>query len=109
MLFRSQGRKKTGTASFTKTLKTILAETPLVRNLKHEQYCQIILNGCATLADRFSQIDAKLVQEQLKQANNNHERIPLEVKKMIGHSDLPERISALLMPQGNINANRDLR
>jgi len=106
---KRKGRKKTGTASLTKTLKTILADTPLVRNLKHEQYCQIILNGCATLAERFSQIDAKLVQEQLKQANNNHERIPQEVKKMIGHSDLPERISALLMPQSNIDANRDLR
>ena len=106
---KRQGRKKTGTASLTKTLKTILADTPLVRNLKHEQYCQIILNGCATLAERFSQIDAKLVQEQLKQANNNHERIPQEVKKMIGNSDLPERISALLMPQCNIDANRDLR
>ena len=106
---KRQGRKKTGTASLTKTLKTILADTPLVRNLKHEQYCQIILNGCATLAERFSQIDAKLVQEQLKQANNNHERIPQEVKKMIGHSDLPERISALLMPNSNIDANRHLR
>ena len=106
---KRQGRKKTGTASLTKTLKTILADTPLVRNLKHEQYCQIILNGCATLAERFSQIDAKLVQEQLKQANNNHERIPQEVKKMIGHADLPERISTLLMPQSNIDANCDLR
>ena len=106
---KRQGRKKTGTVSLTKTLKTILADTPLVRNLKHEQYCQIILNGCATLAERFSQIDTKLVQEQLKQANNNHERIPQEVKKMIGHADLPERISTLLMPQSNIDANCDLR
>jgi len=106
---KRQGRKKTGTASLTKTLKTILADTPLVRNLKHEQYCQIILNGCATLAERFSQIDAKLVQEQLRQANNNQERIPQEVKNMIGHSDLPDRISALLMPHSNIDANRDLR
>jgi hypothetical protein len=106
---KRQGRKKTGTASLTKTLKMILADTSLVRNLKHEQYCQIILNGCATLAERFSQIDAKLVQEQLEQANNTHERIPQEVKKMIGHSDLPDRISALLMPMGNIHANCDLR
>ncbi len=88
-------RKKSGTASLNKTLKAILADTPLVRNLEKEDYLKIILNGCSTLAERFSQIDAKLVREQLKQAQNNQEKISPEVKKIIRQPNLPERISAL--------------
>ncbi len=90
-------RKKCGTASLSKTLKTILAETPLVRNLENEEYYKIILNGCASLAERFSQIDVKLVRAQLKQAHQNQERVSPEVKKMIGDPNLPEKIAALFL------------
>ena len=92
---KRRGRKKSGTASLSKTLKTILADTPLVRNLENGEYYKIILNGCSTLAERFSQIDAKLVREQLKQAQNNQETIAPEVKNMISKSDLPEQIFGL--------------
>ena len=65
---KRRNRKKSGTASLNKTLKTILADTPLVRNLENEEYLNIILNGCSTLAERFSQIDDKIVREELKEA-----------------------------------------
>ena len=94
-LIKRLGRKKSGTASLNKMLKTILADTPLVRNLENKEYMDIILNGCTTLAERFSQIDAKLVREQLKKAQNNQEKIPGEVKKIISLPDLPNKISEL--------------
>jgi len=72
---KRRARKKSGTASLNKTLKTILADTPLVRNLENEEYQQIILNGCSSLAERFSQIEAKLVQDHLKEAEKNQEKI----------------------------------
>ncbi len=89
---KRRSRKKSGTASLSKTLKTILADTPLVRNLEKEQYCRIILDGCSTLAERFSQIDEKMVREQLRQAELNQERIPAAVKKIIKQLDLPQKI-----------------
>ena len=90
-------RKKSGTASLSKTLKAILADTPLVRNLQNEEYYKIILNGCSTLSERFSQIDAILVRDYLKKAQNNQEKISPAVRKMIRHSDLPQKISALFL------------
>lgn len=96
---KRRGRRKSGMASLSKTLKTILADTPLVRNLENEEYYKIILNGCSTLEERFSQIDARLVHEQLKQAQNTQERIPSEVKKMITESDLPDKIFGLFSAQ----------
>ena len=77
-----------------KILKTILADTPLVRNLENNDYLKIILNGCSTLEERFSQIDDKIVREKLKQAKKNQEKIPPEIKGIIKQSDLPEKISS---------------
>ncbi|MCP4268248.1 MAG: hypothetical protein GY777_22190 [Candidatus Brocadiaceae bacterium] len=102
---KRRNRKKSGTASLNKTLKTILADTPLVRNLENEEYLNIILNGCSTLAERFSQIDDKIVREELKEAEKNQERIPPEAKLIIKQPDLPEKISALFLGESKKSAN----
>ena len=106
---KRRGRKKSGTASLNKTLKTILADTPLVRNLKNEEYLGIILNGCSTLAERFSLIDAQIVQEELRKAENNQEKISREAKWIIKQPDLPKKISAFFWGANKMNANCHLR
>lgn len=106
---KRRDRKKSGTASLNKTLKTILADTPLVRNLKNEEYRTILLNGCDTLAERFSQIDAQEVREQLKKSQEVENRIPHKVKQMIRQPELLSQISTIFFKAGNNNANRLLR
>ena len=106
---KRRGRKKSGTSSLNKTLKSILADTPLVRNLENDEYHRIILNGCSTLAERFAQIDDKIARKQLRQAEKNQERISPEVKKIIKQVDLPEKISALFLSESKISANCHLR
>lgn len=106
---KRRGRKKGGTASLNKMLKSILAETPLVRNLNSEEYLEIILNGCSTLAERFSHIDAEIVQEELRKAESNQEKISKEARWVIKQPDLPERISALFGVNSKIGANCHLR
>jgi hypothetical protein len=92
---KRRGRKKNGMASLSKVLKTALADTPLVQNLKNSEYMEIILNGCSSLAERFSQIDTHLVQKEMENAKNCKERILPAVKKLIRDSDLTTKISAL--------------
>ena len=106
---KRRSRKKSGTTSLSKTLKTILAETPLVRNLEKEEYCKIILNGCSTLAERFSQIDEKIIREKLRQSQLNQERIPPAVKKIIKQPDLPQKLWTLYLGAGKQYANCHLR
>lgn len=106
---KRRGRKKSGTASLNKTLKAILADTPLVRNLKKEEYVGIILNGCSTLAERFSLIDDKIVREQLREAENSQEKISREAKWIIKQPNLPDKISALFLGKSKIDANCHLR
>ncbi len=97
-------RKKSGTASLNKTLKTILADTPLVRNLENPEYLKTVLNGCASLAERFAQIDDELARDKLKQASTDQGKVPSGLKKLIKQLDLPQKISdffvvtAILMP-----------
>ncbi|MCP3852572.1 MAG: transposase [Gammaproteobacteria bacterium] len=88
-------RKRSGTSSLSKTLKAILADTPFVRNLENEEYLQIILGDCETLEKRFSQIDAKLVREHLKKAQESLDSIPSEIKEVIKQKNLPELVNAL--------------
>ncbi|MBT4286573.1 MAG: hypothetical protein HOD92_04490, partial [Deltaproteobacteria bacterium] len=102
---KRRGRKKSGTASLNRTLKAILADTPLIRNLSNEDYKRIILNGCSTLAERFSQIDEKTVREELKRAEAKQEKIPMEIKRMIKQSDFPDKISKFFHSTGKKNAN----
>jgi len=106
---KRRDRKKSGTASLNKTLKTILADTLLIRNLKNDEYLRIILNGCSTLAERFSLIDDKIVREQLREAERDHEKIPKGVKLIIKQPDLPDKISALFLGVSKLNANCYLR
>ncbi len=93
----------------SKNLKTILADTPLVKNLENDEYRDIILEGCTTLAERFSLIDSKLVCQELKKHQQNQTKIIPEVKKIVSCADLPEKISALYGNCGNFNANCHLR
>jgi hypothetical protein len=106
--FRSEkrrDRKKQGCVSLNKTLKAILAKTPLVRNLENQEYLEIILNDCSSLAERFSKIDCKLVREQIEKARKEHNRISPEMKKLIRIPNFPQKISAAIISQGNIYAN----
>ncbi|MFZ0451133.1 MAG: hypothetical protein WAL98_17995 [Desulfatiglandaceae bacterium] len=92
---KRRGRKKSGMVSLNKVLKTVLADTPLVQKLKKGGYMEIILNGCSSLAERFSQIDAHLVRKEMENAKNNNEKILPAIRKLIRDPDLTTKISAL--------------
>ena len=94
-LFRGlkhRSRRKSGTNSLTKQLKAMLADTPLVKNLDNEEYLKIILNGKATLEERFAEIDAKTVREELRKSQENSEKIPPRIKAIIKRQELPQML-----------------
>ena len=65
-------RSRSGTVSLNKVIKAMLADTPLVKNLSNPAYAKIILNGHATLKDRFAEIDQKLVRKQMAERQSRH-------------------------------------
>jgi hypothetical protein len=106
---KRRGRKKSGTASMSKLLKSLLSDTPLVQNLKNAEYMEIILNGCPNLAERFAKIDAHLVQQEMMEANNDSEKNLPAIRKLIKDSDLTMKISSLFFSNSNTGANCHLR
>jgi len=97
--FKRGHRRKSGTNSMSKKLSTMLAQTPLVKNLENEKYLRIILNGKASLAELFSEIDTKIVQEELRKSQKDSEKIPAKIRGIIKNSDLPQIVTTLFLRQ----------
>ena len=83
--FKRRFRKKSGLNTLSRNLKSILAETPLIKNLENKEYLNIILNGKERLEERFAEIDGKIVREELLKEKDT-ERIPPKIKKIIENS-----------------------
>ena len=89
-------RRRSGTVSLNKTLRFMLTDTPIVKNLDNPEYLEIILDGCRSLEERFERIDSRRVTEKLKAEQKSQQIFGAEMKKIIKLPDLPERLSALL-------------
>jgi len=94
--FKRGYRKKSGTFSLNRTLKYVLADTPLVKNLDNPEYIEIVLDGSSTLEERFSKIDSRMVIERLKAEQVKGKKMSSEMKKIVQRPDLPERLTALM-------------
>jgi hypothetical protein len=80
---RRNYRKRSGTNTMTKALKSILADTPLVANLNNREYCTLLLNGEKSLETRFAQIDVKLVRDKLHKEQMENQALSPVIKKII--------------------------
>ncbi len=92
---KSGCRKKSGTSSLTKTLTTMMANTPLVKNLNIPEYLEIILNGKTTLAERFAEIDVASVRAMLQEEGESARKHPKGVGKILRIEDFPNRIEQI--------------
>ena len=73
----------------------MIADTPLVRNLGNPNYLKILLNGQATLEERFAQIDIETVRKELQGAQESVEKVPSKIRQLIALPAFPETISRL--------------
>lgn len=92
---KRNGRKKTGSSSLSKMLHAFLADTPLVANLKSEEYLNTILGDCKSLEQRFSQIDAAVVREYLANQHNEPLKFSAKIKPLIKQECLPDKLAQM--------------
>ena len=85
-------RKRTGNHALSKTLKTMMAQTPLVKNLDHPQYMKIVLNGKASLAERFAEIDIIQVRQAHTKAQKSAQRYPKRMAEVFKIPHLPRKM-----------------
>jgi hypothetical protein len=85
-------RKKTGNGSLGKNLRTMLANTPLVKNLQNPEYMKLLLNGKSNLEELFAEIDVNEVRNELANSQGNIEKIPAKLKKLTKKADYPKML-----------------
>jgi len=77
-------------------LRTILAETPLVRNLENPSYTRILLNGKASLEEVFAEVDIDTFRDAFREAQDVPEKIPSKLKPLIAMPDFPEKLISIV-------------
>ena len=87
--FRRGARRRTGHNSISKFLRSMIADTPLVRNLENPEYLKVLLTGHPTLEDRFADIDTDTVRRELNAAQASPEKVPRKIRRLIADPDFP--------------------
>ena len=105
---KRSGRKKSGSSCLSKMLHALLADTPLVANLKSEKYLNTILGDCKSLEQRFSEIDATQVREYLTNQHNEPLKFSAKIKPLIKQESLPYRLVQLFQQAKNSKSNGHL-
>ena len=89
---KRDGRKKSGQHSLNKTLKGMLADTLLVRNLANPDYVAILLKGEKNLAERFATIDIQQVRREEKENDQRWKKYPKRMAKIFKMAHLPQKL-----------------
>ena len=84
-------RKKSGQSSLNKTLKAMLADTALVKNLTNADYMKILLQGKPSLENCFADIDIEQVRLKLREENEQLKKYPKGMRKIFKIPDLPAK------------------
>jgi hypothetical protein len=92
---RHGARRRSGHNRIGRWLQSMIADTPLVRNLENPRYLKILLKGQATLEDRFAQIDVETVRKELEVAQASLEKVPLKIRQLIALPTFPEDVCRL--------------
>lgn len=93
--FRRGARRKSGHNSIGKLLHTIIADTPLIKNLERPQYVKILLDGHATLEECFAHLRIEEIRHESKRSNSSYEQIPPEIRALVEDPAFPTRIASL--------------
>ena len=93
--FRRAARRRSGHNSISRLLQSMIADTPLVRNLENPGYLKTLLNGQASLEERFAQIDAQTVREELRTVQGSLEKVPPKIRQLIALPAFLEAICGL--------------
>jgi hypothetical protein len=84
--------RKTGNNSMGKTIKAMIAETPLVKNLNNPGYMKLILGQKETLEELFAEIESTTIRKMLKASQVRDDEIPGKLKKIVARQHLPDII-----------------
>ena len=78
-------------------LRTMFAETPLVKNLQNPEYVRLLLKEKTSLEEVFAEIEIATVREEFRKAQLNPEQIPAKIKRLIALPDYPAKLVRMVV------------
>lgn len=87
-------RRKTGNNSMQRLLKTMLVDTPLIKNLDNPDYMAVLLNGKADLEELFAHMDPISLASD-SESQSGIDRVLPGFRKIIRLTALPEHLMRL--------------
>lgn len=97
-LFRALNRdhrRQTGENAMRRRLDAMLGDTPLVKNLENPIYMEILLDGSATLEERFARIDTRRIRKEMKKARQEAGRTLPGLRKIFSLPKWPLDVASL--------------
>ena len=83
--------KRSGNSKLKRVLQSMIADTPLIKNLENQNYRSILLNKNNTLEQRFAEIDEQDVIEKMKTTKMDKQKISKTLKKAIRKTKLMKK------------------
>ena len=74
----------------------MLKDTPLVMNLRNKYFMKIFLNGKRDLAQRFADVDAEIIRQQMRRSTGTEYTISARMKRIFSAPTFPESITSLI-------------
>ena len=93
--FRRGQRRKSGHNSLSKFLQSMIADTPLVKNLENPDYLQILLNGQPNLEACFAQMDIETLRHEMQTAQSCPDRVPRKIQQLVNVPAFPATLCSL--------------
>jgi hypothetical protein len=93
---RRSYRRATGNNSMRKKLQSIIADTPLVKNLDNPEYMDIILNGKESLEEALAEISQQAVVKKMHETKNDEAKIPRNVLLLIRQKETMQKLLYLI-------------
>jgi hypothetical protein len=94
-------RRKTGNNSMCRMLQTMLADTPLIKNLDNPVYMEILLDGKATLEELFAEV-ATMTPTNSTDLQEDTGRILPEFRPLANLPTLPDHMARLFARQSQL-------
>lgn len=97
-------RRRTGTGAMDRTMRAMLADTPLVRNLDNPAYMDILLDGKKNLEQVFAQISPDELREQTARQSDPDRMLP-GFRSLVRMPSLPQLVAAVFSRSRGAQSN----
>jgi hypothetical protein len=88
-------RKKNGFQAMERTLKAMSEDTPLVMNLRNEDFMKVLLAGKSNLPQRFADIDPNVVRREMNRSTQQDKTASARLKKVVNAPTFLQTLSSL--------------